>query len=72
MIPPMHVIVNSVKGTAAHTPLIPAILARIRIAGNRMIYPRRIDKVNDARAEPIAVKKRINNKFNALKKTLVK
>lgn len=63
---------SSVTGIAAQTPLIPKIAARMKIAGRRIKYPRRSERVKEARAALIAVKKRMNRRLRALKKALVK
>lgn len=63
---------NSVTGTAAQTPLIPTRAARIKIAGRRITYPRKMERVKEARAAFVAVRNRINRRLRALKKALVK
>ena len=59
---------NSVTGTAAQTPLIPTRAARIRMAGRRMTYPRRMERVKEARAAFVAVRNRMKSRLRALKR----
>ena len=69
---PITVVINSVIGTAAHTPFRPRVKPRKTIIGSKMMYPRKSDNENEVLAASIAVRKRIKSRLMAVKVVLLK